>query len=319
MLIPPSRIYFLPSPAKIQTPPFSFLGLSKDIRLMVYDEAASIAPQHRRTTIDLRPRTDLDSYIGVSLALHPDLDSSDHLDNFPLPDHDPELVPGQTELIWVTTILPWSLLSTCRLINQEASPNLAKTLNKLCLEPLRFIVDAKGLQTLTGDYGLIAKVLAEVVRIERGTGVDGQLELMRESPRLFGFMTLVFQSVEIDYLVLDCARQIVRQRALPPKGPVEFEIAVTYKDPASRSDAIEITEKFWQQSMNLDLPATSSVTFGLFLKEVTTAGSDNGADHEWMHLKSRIAAQPEGCTILECTEEGWLRDWTEIEVHVSSR
>lgn len=62
----------------------------------------------------------------------------------------------------VTKSIETAILATCRTINLEASKILRPRLDKLRLEPTRFIVDQRALYALTYEYGLLPHLRAMI-------------------------------------------------------------------------------------------------------------------------------------------------------------
>jgi len=112
--------------------PFRFLDLPKELRLMVY-EFIPVATRHHV----LRDFTFRDPHTNLIVRL---------------------FTPTDPEAVSTVTLVTKSLhvtgiLSTCRLIHDEAKAVLAKKLDKLKSDPLRLIVDAPSIKPTLDVWG----------------------------------------------------------------------------------------------------------------------------------------------------------------------
>ncbi|KAF2114875.1 hypothetical protein BDV96DRAFT_87106 [Lophiotrema nucula] len=281
-----------------------FFDLPRELRDLIYEFAASPTARHREVSGILRD--------------------------------------GPGKIVWAANPLPVALLLTCRTIYNEAREVFANELAERAddPQPIRFIISAGSFRALICEQGLIAKILEEVDRIENGQSVWGRYELMREIPRAFHLIRRgpLHQTVELDYLIIDCAEYIAR---LVRPGKVKFEIAVTWSTAASKMEAAKSihTTLCGHVGMHFDHFAIKQLAFGILLREIKGDDSDlyHGMSHDMRQaettyedmkdLVGRIGTQVQvqhvgtqsqlssGISVdfetLEPTEEEWQDNWAD--------
>jgi len=131
------------------TEPFRFLDLPKELRLMVYEFIPGTTRHHV-----LRDFTFRDPHTNLRVRL---------------------FTPTDPEAVSTVTLVTKSLhvtgiLSACRLIHDEVKVVLAKKLDKLKSDPLRWIVDAPSLSVTTSAYctGLLNQFIYALERSSAG-------------------------------------------------------------------------------------------------------------------------------------------------------
>ncbi|KAF2824062.1 hypothetical protein CC86DRAFT_248540, partial [Ophiobolus disseminans] len=103
--------------------PFRFLDLPPELRCMVYEELEIATRRHVLSDVDVREASSWEPPQAVDLAM-----------------------------TLVRKSIPVAILRTCRIINEEATPLLARKLRHLEKMPLCFQLSYGAAALITGEY-----------------------------------------------------------------------------------------------------------------------------------------------------------------------